>query len=429
MRAMVIGGGGREHALFWALSKSKHVKSLFCVPGNAGTRGLAENIDLALGDHDGLVAVARRLEIDLTIVGPEAPLCTGIVDRFEAEGLRIFGPTASAAKIEGDKAYAKRLMKVANVPTAEARIFTHFEDAQEYVATRDTGLVVKASGLAAGKGVVVCPSPVEALLALEQIMVDRSFGDAGDTVIIEELLKGEELSVLALVDDRTIYVLETAQDHKAIGEGDTGPNTGGMGAYSPAPIATPQVMSRVERDILVPIVDALRNDGAAYRGVLYAGLMLTPGGPKVLEFNCRFGDPETQAILMRLETDLFDLLSAVVDGKLSDAQVAWNPKPAVCVVMTAQGYPGPYGKGKVIDGLDRACAMKDVCVFHAGTAHVEDVVVTNGGRVLGVTALGDDLAAAQTAAYRAVDTIQFDGAYCRRDIADKALRPTDAVGE
>ncbi len=421
MRVMVIGSGGREHALAFVLAKSPRVERVLCAPGNAGTAVVGENISVEVDDQDALVAAARDHSVDLTVVGPEAPLCAGIVDRFEAEGLRIFGPTAAAARIEGDKAYAKRLMKSAYVPTAEARIFDRYGEARSYVASRDTGVVVKAAGLAAGKGVLVCEEPSDGLLALERIMLDRAFGDAGNTVVVEELLTGQELSVLALVDGTTIYVLETAQDHKPIGDGDSGSNTGGMGAYSPAPAATPEVMAKVEREVLVPIVHALRKKGTPYRGVLYAGLMLTAAGPKVLEFNCRFGDPETQAVLMRLESDLFDLLEAVVDGRLDQAEVRWNRKPAVCVVMASQGYPGKYESGKVIEGLDEAAAMDDVCVFHAGTRRVEDHIVSSGGRVLGVTALGDDIAGAKRRAYEAVGTIHFQNAYYRHDIADKAI--------
>ena len=421
MRVMVIGGGGREHALVWGLAKSLRVEKIYCAPGNAGTAELAENLPIAVDNQNALVAAAKERAIDLTVVGPEGPLCDGIVDRFQKEGLRIFGPTAAAARLEGDKAYAKHLMKVAHVPTAEARIFEHYDSAREYVATRDTGVVVKAAGLAAGKGVSVCEDPAYALIELERMMLDRQFGDAGAKVVVEELLKGPELSVLALVDGQTIYVLETAQDHKPVGDGDTGPNTGGMGAYSPAPIATPEIMAKVERDVLVPIVDAMRNDGAPYRGVLYAGLMLTAAGPKVLEFNCRFGDPEAQAILARLDTDLFDILEAVVDGRLLDANIGWKSQPAVCVVMASGGYPGKYESGKVIDGLDRAAAMDDVFVFHAGTVPRGSKTATSGGRVLGVTALGSDIADAKRRAYEAVDVIKFDGAFCRRDIADKAI--------
>ncbi len=418
---MIIGGGGREHALAHLLARSNRVSEILCVPGNAGTAAVSTNVSIDVSDHAALIDFARESGVELTVVGPEAPLCQGVVDAFEAEGLRIFGPTAAAARIEGDKAYAKRLMKIAHVPTAEARIFEHHDAARAYVATRDAGVVVKAAGLAAGKGVIVCSDPADALNELERIMVDRAFGDAGNTVVVEELLKGQELSVFALVDGQTIYVLETAQDHKALGEGDTGPNTGGMGAYSPAPIATPEIMAQVERDVLVPIVDALRNDGAPYRGLLYTGLMLTAAGPKVLEFNCRFGDPEAQAVLLRLESDLFELLNATVHGTLDEVDVRFSPKPAVCVVMASGGYPGKYDSGKVIKGLDKASAMSDVCVFHAGTKTLEDLVVSSGGRVLGVTALGDDLADAKRRAYEAVDAIEFEDSYVRRDIADKAL--------
>ncbi|MFQ5413186.1 MAG: phosphoribosylamine--glycine ligase [Phycisphaerae bacterium] len=428
---MVIGGGGREHALVHGLVASRAVERVLCVPGNAGTAAIAENVDADIADHDAVIAIARQRHVDLTVVGPEAPLCAGIVDRFERAGLRIFGPSAAAARIEGDKAYAKRLMKAATIPTAEGRVFTNYHDARAYVATRDAGVVVKAAGLAAGKGVIVCHDPADGLLELERIMVDRVFQDAGACVVVEEILQGQELSVIALVDGETIYVLETAQDHKPVGDGDTGPNTGGMGAYSPAPIATPGVMATVERDILVPIVHAMREERSPYRGALYAGLMLTPAGPKVLEFNCRFGDPEAQAMLMRLRSDLFDLLDAVATGRLADADVRWDPRPAVCVVMASQGYPGPYKTGHVIHGLERVADMPDVHVFHAGTAragtthvgtpHDAGTTVTSGGRVLGVTALGSDIADAQRRAYAAVDEIQFEGAFCRRDIADRAV--------
>jgi len=424
MRVLVVGGGGREHALARGLAQSKRVTQVICAPGNAGTAALAENVGVGAEDIDGLLALAKERQIDLTVVGPEAPLCAGIVDKFQKEGLRIFGPTAAAARIEGDKAFAKQLMKTAKVPTGEARIFEHYDSAREYVATRDTGVVVKAAGLAAGKGVFVCPEPSDGLLALEDVMLNRSLGDAGNKVVVEELLKGPELSVFALVQGRTILVLDTAQDHKAVGEGDTGPNTGGMGAYSPAPIATPDVLSIVERDVLVPIVDAMRNDGAEFSGLLYCGLMLTPAGPKVLEFNCRFGDPETQAVLMRLDSDLFDLLESVVEGTLEEVDVRWNPRPALCVVMAAGGYPGKYEKGLPISGLDKAAGMRDVYVYHAGTKTVENQTITSGGRVLGVTALGDDIAAAQRRAYEAVDVIHFDGAFCRRDIGYRAIAAT-----
>ena len=421
MRVMVIGSGGREHALVRGLAASKRVDKVICATGNAGTAELGENVAVDIADHEALITIAKEQQIDLTVVGPEAALCAGIVDDFQAAGLRIFGPSRAAARIEGDKAYAKQLMKVAAVPMAEGRSFSEYEDARTYVATRDTGVVVKAAGLAAGKGVMVCPDPADALLELERIMVDRVFGEAGAQVVVDELLKGQELSVMALVDGETIYLLESAQDHKPVGDGDRGPNTGGMGAYSPAPIATDEVLTTIERDVLVPIVHAMRRDGAPFRGALYAGLMLTAAGPKVLEFNCRFGDPEAQAILMRLKSDLFDLLESLVDGRLADVIVEWDSRPAVCVVMASAGYPGRYETGLRIDGLDRVAALADTCVYHAGTERIEGRTVTSGGRVLGVTAMGDDVAAAQRRAYAAVDQIQFDGAYCRRDIAAKAI--------
>lgn len=428
MRVMVIGSGGREHALVRGLAASPKVEQVICVPGNPGIGALAENIPGDINDHKKLIALAQLHRIDLTVVGPEAPLCAGIVDAFEKAGLKIFGPTARAARIEGDKAYAKRLMKIAHVPTAEGRAFQRYEDAKAFVETRENGVVVKASGLAAGKGVFVCREPAEALVALEQIMVGRAFGAAGDTVVVEELIKGEELSVFALVSGRTIYVLETAQDHKAIGDGDTGPNTGGMGAYSPAPIATAELMARVERDILVPIVDALRSDDAPYSGLLYAGLMITAAGPKVLEFNCRFGDPETQAVLMRLDSDLAEMLLATVEGRLDQIEIAWKPQVAVGVVMASQGYPGEYQAGKVITGLDEAGRMEDVCVFHSGTKNIEHLTVTNGGRVLTVAALGDDIQAARERAYAGVGRIQFDGAYCRTDIGARVVARSHSRG-
>ncbi len=424
MNVLLVGGGGREHALAQKVAASARVSALICAPGNAGTAALGENVPVAAEDIDGLLAVARDRRVDLTIVGPEAPLCAGIVDRFEQAGLRIFGPTAAAARIEGDKAYAKELMRAAGVPTASARVFRRFSDARDYSLTRDCALVVKVAGLAAGKGVIVCDEPAQAVLALEKIMLDRVFGEAGDTVLVEERLEGPELSVLALVDGRTLYVLDSAQDHKPIGEGDTGPNTGGMGAYSPTSIATDNVMSVVQRDVLVPIVDVLQRDGNPYRGVLYAGLMLTPGGPKVLEFNCRFGDPEAQAILPRLQSDLVEAVEAVLDGRLDEIELRWDPRPAVCVVMAAGGYPGHYEKGKVITGLAEASALADVTVFHAGTERVGEHVVTAGGRVLAVTALGRTLSAARDRAYEAVDRIHFEGACCRRDIAARAMSPT-----
>lgn len=420
MKVLVIGSGGREHALVWKIAQSRRVKRIFCAPGNAGTADLADNVNIPAEDVPKLVEFAKRERIDLVVVGPEDALCAGIVDALEAEGLRAFGPSKGAARIEGDKAFAKQLMRQYALPTAEARIFNAYKAAKTYVATRDTGLVVKAAGLAKGKGVIVCNEPSEAILALDRIMVQREFGAAGETVVVEERLVGQEASVLAFVDGRTIYVMEAAQDHKPVGDGDTGPNTGGMGAYSPTPIITEEILTQVERHIFVPIVDAMNREETPYRGILYAGLMLTHNGPKVLEFNCRFGDPETQPILFRLQSDLVEVMEAVLAGKLETVTLRWDPRPAVCVVMAAGGYPGEYKKGIEITGLADA-ASDDVMVFHAGTKPLGGKVVTAGGRVLGVTARGATLAEAQTRAYQAAGRIHFEGAYYRRDIGAKAL--------
>jgi phosphoribosylamine--glycine ligase len=345
-----------------------------------------------------------------------------VVDALEAVGIKAFGPSRAAAQLEADKAFSKQMMRSCAVSTAEARIFDRFSDAKAYIASRDEPVVVKASGLAKGKGVIVCDDPADAILAAEKIMVDRIFGSAGDRVIVEDKLLGEEASILAFVDGRNIYLMESSQDHKAIGDGDTGPNTGGMGAYSPAPVVSDDMMNRIGRQILVPIVDAMNRNETPYRGVLYAGLMITSGGPRVLEFNVRLGDPETQPILMRLNSDLLEVCLAVCDGKLGDVFLKWDPRPAICVVMASGGYPGDYEKGKVIHGLKEAESLPDVMVFHAGTQERDGEVVTSGGRVLGVTALGADVAKAKAQAYEAVGLIHFEGAYYRHDIADKAIQ-------
>ena len=421
MKVLVVGNGGREHALVWKIAQSPRVDRLWCAPGNAGTAQQAENVSIKAEDVAGMVSFATTQKVDLVVVGPEDPLCLGLVDALTAEGIRAFGPTRAGARIEGDKALAKELMQSRSIPTADARIFTKFRDAKTYVATRDTGVVVKAAGLAKGKGVIVCDDPANAILALERIMVKREFGSAGETVVVEEKLVGTEVSVLAFVDRSTIYVMENTQDHKAIGEGDTGPNTGGMGAYSPTPEPDDKVLHQIEAEILVPIIDAVRTDGITYRGVLYAGLMLTPGGPKVLEFNCRFGDPETQPLMMRLGSDIVEVFEAVTDDKLDRVTLKWDPRPAICVVMASGGYPGEYESGKTIAGLDQAAAVADVAVFHAGTKQVGQQVVTAGGRVLGVTALGHTLVDARQRCHQAIDKIHFDGAYCRRDIGHRAI--------
>jgi phosphoribosylamine---glycine ligase len=420
MRVLLVGNGGREHALAWKISQSRRVETIYCAPGNSGTEEVAENVSIKAEDVRELVKFAGEQKTDLVVVGPEDPLCMGLVDELSAAGIRAFGPSRAAARLEGDKAFAKEIMRHRSVPTAEARIFTKYRDARAYVATRDAGVVIKAAGLAKGKGVIVCDDPAAGLLALERVMVTREFGDAGNTVIVEEKLTGPEVSVLAFVDGHNIYVMENAQDHKPIGEGDTGPNTGGMGAYSPTTLLDENLLRQVESEILVPIIDSLGTQGIAYKGVLYAGLMLTTGGPKVLEFNCRFGDPETQAILVRLKTDLVDVLEAVIDEKLDSITLEWDRRSAVCVVMASGGYPGDYENGKPISGLAEAGAVPDAVVFHAGAKRVGNQVLTAGGRVLGVTALGDTFEAARKRCYEAVSRIRFDGAYYRRDIGAKA---------
>jgi len=425
MKVLVIGQGGREHALCWKLSQSPRVTNVYCAPGNAGTGLDVQNVDIGATDIARLVSFARKEKIDLTVVGPEAPLVDGLVDAFVTAKLRIFGPTKAAAQLEGSKVFFKEVMRKGNIPTAEGRTFTSADDAIRFLQEReDSSHVVKADGLAQGKGVIVCSNKVEALDAIKRIMVTREFGAAGDRVVIEDRLQGQEVSVLAVVDGRTIIPLAPAQDHKAAWDNDQGPNTGGMGAYTPAPFATPELMEEVETKILIPTVHTLKRMGIDFRGILYAGIMLTPQGPKVLEFNVRLGDPETQPVLMRLKTDLFTLLSAAADGRLQDLPpLQWDPRPALCVVMAAEGYPGKYDKGHAIRGLDAAAQLPDVKVFHAGTTAKGDQVVTDGGRVLGVTAIGNDLDDAKRKAYEAVKCIRWQGAWCRKDISAKARSP------
>lgn len=498
MNVLVIGKGGREHALCWKLKQSPRARKVFCAPGNAGTALDVHNVAIEPNDFRGLAQFAKKENIGLTVVGPEEPLVNGIVDYFQKEGLRAFGPRRDAAELEGSKVFAKDLMRQAGIPTADYRVFRSAPDAEQYVLTREValvvrsrgrstirhtiqcrtaneaieaierildpremlapgvqveieergqkrafdsvaeardfvlgrplGLVLKADGLAAGKGVFVCKNLREALDAINQVMMRRAFGRAGDRLIIEEKLDGQEASILALTDGRTIVPLETSQDHKRAFDHDEGPNTGGMGAYSPASVVTPELMGQVESEILVPIIHAMKRARRAFRGVLYAGVMLTPQGPKVLEFNVRLGDPECQAVLMRLKSDLLTALEAVVDERLDQVALEWDPRPAVTVVMASEGYPGSYERGRLIHGLETAAAMPDVKVFHAGTAlRVEpgggpSRVVNDGGRVLDVTALGSTLTNAQALAYQAVRQVRFPGAWYRRDIAGKAIR-------
>lgn len=423
MNVLVVGSGGREHALAWKISQSPRADKVFVAPGNAGTEIDAENVDIAATDIPRLLQFAKANEIGLTVVGPEVPLTAGIVDAFQAEKLKIFGPSKAAAELEGSKVFCKNLLRHADVPTAEYRAFRNAESAIRYLKEReDVQVVVKADGLAAGKGVIVCDTRDEALDAVRRIADDKEFGTAGNQLVIEERLHGQEASILAITDGQTILTLETSQDHKPAHDGDTGPNTGGMGAYSPTPLISPEMLHWIEEHILVPVVHALKRNRRPFRGVLYAGLMITHQGPKVLEFNVRFGDPECQPILMRLESDLLEIFLATVDGTLDELPpLKWTPKPSVCVVMAAEGYPGSYEKGQPIRGLQEASELPDVKVFHAGTIRSNGEVLTGGGRVLGVTALGESLSAAKLQAYRAVKQIRWPGAWCRKDISDKAL--------
>jgi len=422
MKILVIGGGGREHALAWKLARDSRRPELYCAPGNAGTAALGTNLPIKAEDLDGLLQWAKTHRPELTVVGPEAPLCAGLADLFRAEGLRVFGPSRAAAQLEGSKQFSKDVMEAAGVPTARAAVFTEAGAAKEYVRQQGAPIVVKADGLAAGKGVTVAATVAEAEAAIDEALVRRAFGDAGRRVLIEECLVGEEASILALLDGQRVVLLASAQDHKRLGDGDTGPNTGGMGAYSPAPAVTADLLPFIRTRVFEPMLRELRRRGITYQGLLYAGLMLTADGPKVLEFNCRFGDPETQAILPRWEGDLLPALEACIDGTLDERLVRWRPEPCVCVVIAAGGYPGPYPQGDAISGLEAAAKVPEALVFQAGTALQDGRAVTAGGRVLGVTALGADLGAAVQHAYAAVSQIRFDKMQFRRDIAWRALK-------
>ncbi len=423
MRVFVIGGGGREHALVYKIAQSPRVTQIFCAPGNAGIAELAECVDLGQADIPSLLKFAKDKKIDLTVVGPEAPLCDGIVDEFQEHGLRIFGPSKRAAELEGNKVFCKELLVRHLIPTAGSRSFTSAEEALQYVLVRDEfPVVVKASGLAAGKGVMICANYEEAEVAIGDCLQQEKFGEAGKRILIEEFLSGEEASILAFTDGRTIAIMESSQDHKAAFDQDQGPNTGGMGAYTPAPVVNLSVLSDVEEQILVPLVHGLNRENRRYVGVLYVGLMIANTGCKVLECNARFGDPEAQPLLLRLKTDIVDVMDAVVDGRLADLTLDWDPRPAVCVVLASEGYPGPYTQGVEIKGLDQVPQDDDLQVFHAGTSVSRKKIVTAGGRVLSVTALGDTLEAAKKRAYEAADLIEFEGKHFRTDIADKGIR-------
>ena len=421
MKVMVIGEGGREHALAWKIARSPLVTRVYCAPGNAGTALLGQNIPLKATNLETLKEFALKEGIDLTVVGPELPLAMGIVDEFQEVGLKVFGPNRKTTELESSKVFAKEVMTAGRIPTAPYKVINTFNEAIEYLEQAEQALVAKADGLAGGKGVIVCSSKAEAIAAAKSLMVDKIFGDAGNRLVIEERLWGEEVSFLCLTDGVHILPLATSQDHKQIFDGDQGPNTGGMGAYSPAPVVTPAMFDRIVEEIAEPTIKTMAQLGRSYQGVLYIGLMIDQEGPKVLEYNARFGDPETQPLMLRLESDLVPLLKATITGQLKDCQIHWKPQASVCVVMAAQGYPGPYEKGKEITGIETAEALEDIEIFHAGTITKEGKIFTNGGRVLGVTSLGGDIAQAIERAYEGVKKIFWDGAYYRADIGQKAL--------
>lgn len=423
MKVLIVGGGGREHALAWKIGQSSRVERVFVAPGNAGTATDAENVAISDTDVPGLVEFAKQNSIDLAVIGPEAPLAAGATDILTSEGIPTFGPSAQAAELEASKVFCKNLLRHADVPTADFHTFTSADQAKAYLTEReDVPVVVKADGLAAGKGVIVCDNCEQAVEAVQQIAADKQFGEAGNRLVIEERLVGQEASVLAVTDGRTIITMPAAQDHKPAFDGDRGPNTGGMGAYCPTPLVTDEIMTSIVEKVLVPTVHQMKRSRRPFRGVLYAGLMITKQGLKVLEYNVRFGDPECQPLMMRLNSDLVDLMQATVEGRLDELDpLDWDPRPSVCVVMASEGYPGNYEKGLPIRGLDEAAKVQDVKVFHAGTKLQDGQVATNGGRVLGVTSLGSSIANAKLQAYTAVKCIRWNGAWCRKDISDKAL--------
>jgi phosphoribosylamine--glycine ligase len=420
VKILVVGSGGREHALAWKLKQSAGVERIFCAPGNAGTAEIGENVEIKASDLVVLARFAKENGIGLTVVGPDDPLAAGIVDVFEDEGLRVFGPTKSAARLESSKIFAKELMRAKRIPTARAAIFEKQEAAFAFLKESHFPIVIKADGLALGKGVIVAKNVEEAQAAVDAMMSERRFGEAGRRLLIEECLAGSECSLHALVDGRNFRMLASARDHKRAFDGDAGPNTGGMGAFSPANNFGSELRARFDHEVMQPLLDGLRESDVTFRGLLFPGLMITADGPRVLEFNCRFGDPETQAILPRLKSDLLPLLEATIDGQLERATIEWDERPAVTVVMASGGYPDKYEVGKSISGLESA-ASEDVQIFHAGTRRENGAAITNGGRVLAVTALGDNVAAARTRAYEAISKIHFEGCHYRRDIALSAV--------
>jgi len=421
MKVLVIGSGGREHAIVWKLSQSKKVQKIFCAPGNGGIKEIAELVDIKADDINGLLNFAKNNKIDLTMVGPEAPLVKGIVDIFNENGLKAFGPFKEAAMLEGSKVFSKNVMKRFKLPTADFKVFDNPGDAKKYLEGKGIPIVIKADGLAAGKGVIIPKTIAEGAKAIDTIMVERVFGDSGNKIILEDCMEGEEASMLIFTDGKTIVPLESSQDHKRIFDNDLGPNTGGMGAYSPAPVVTKKILDEAMEKVFRPVVDGLKKEGKIYKGVLYAGLMITEKGPMVLEFNVRFGDPETQAILPRLESDLLDIMMACVDGTLDKVDVKWDKSSCISVVCASKGYPDKYEKNKEISGLEEAGKIKDVIVFHAGTRNENGKILTSGGRVLGVTGLGMDIKSAKDNAYKAIKCIKFEGMQYRKDIGDRAI--------
>jgi len=428
MRVLVVGSGGREHCLAWKLSESELVSKLYCAPGNGGTATFSENVNIAATDLDRLLEFAQKENIDLTVVGPEAPLVEGIVDRFEEKGLKIFGPCKDLALLEGSKVFAKEVMKKYGVPTADFKVFTKDFEAKEYIKNKKSPLVVKADGLAQGKGVIVCETEAQAIAAVDLIMLEKKFGAAGERIIVEELLRGEEVSVLIFTDGEVILPLVSSQDHKRIFDGDKGSNTGGMGAYSPAPVLSGEELDSVIVSVFKPLIEGLKKEGRPYKGILYGGLMICQGKPYVLEFNVRFGDPETQAILPKLKSDLAKIMLKVAQGNLGDIKLSWDGRVCLCVVLASGGYPGAYDKGKEIQGLNKVVGLSDIFVFHAGTKldktsdNKACKFLTAGGRVLNVTSLGQDIKEAQAKIYKAIENIYFDGMQYRHDIGNKALQ-------
>ncbi|GAB4431876.1 MAG: phosphoribosylamine--glycine ligase [bacterium] len=423
MKVLVVGGGGREHALCWKIKQSILVEELYCAPGNGGTATIAQNVPIKAEDIDAIVKFVRDNAIDFVVIGPEAPLNLGLVDKLQEIGVKAFGPTKSAAMLEGSKSFAKKFMRKYGIPTADFEIFSanEYERAKKYILTRGVPVVVKADGLAAGKGVYVCKTIDEALLALDEIMLKKAFGEAGNEVVIEECLEGEEASFLVFSDGKTVLPMDSSQDHKRAFDNDEGPNTGGMGAYSPAPVVTQELFEKALNKVIYPVIDGMAKEGTPFQGVLYAGLMIKEGEPYVLEFNTRFGDPEAQPLLMRIKNDIVPVLLGCVDGNLHNEYLLWDQRPAVCIVIASGGYPASYEKGFEIKGLDSLKEEENVVVFHAGTKLVDGKVITDGGRVLGVTAVGEDIVDAIKTGYKAIEKINFDKMHYRKDIGKRAI--------